>query len=129
MAFGSRVTSCVAAWTPRSTKDYVLTLLFMKYVSDKYAGKPSALIVVPKDGGFGRTLRQTAAEADRRGCAAGRAGSAHRQEARDLKDAAMQQFLTGQTRLPGFHALKQAMMQELLTGRVRLVEPLERTGA
>ena len=24
-------------------KDYVLTLLFMKYVSDKYAGQPSAL--------------------------------------------------------------------------------------
>ena len=23
-------------------KDYVLTLLFMKYVSDKYAGKPDA---------------------------------------------------------------------------------------
>ncbi len=33
-------------------KDYVLTLLFMKYVSDKYAGKPGALIVVPKGGGF-----------------------------------------------------------------------------
>ena len=34
-------------------KDYVLTLLFMKYVSDKYAGKPGALIVVPDGGGFG----------------------------------------------------------------------------
>ena len=33
-------------------KDYVLTLLFMKYVSDKYAGKPGALIEVPKGGGF-----------------------------------------------------------------------------
>ena len=33
-------------------KDYVLTLLFMKYVSDKYAGRPDALIVVPDDGGF-----------------------------------------------------------------------------
>lgn len=33
-------------------KDYVLTLLFMKYVSDKYAGKPGALIVVPKRGSF-----------------------------------------------------------------------------
>ncbi|MGB6489230.1 MAG: class I SAM-dependent DNA methyltransferase, partial [Steroidobacteraceae bacterium] len=33
-------------------KDYVLTLLFMKYVSDKYAGKPGALIVVPRGGGF-----------------------------------------------------------------------------
>src|SRR5256884_7975320 len=33
-------------------KDYVLTLLFMKYVSDKYAGKPTALIVVPEGGSF-----------------------------------------------------------------------------
>ena len=33
-------------------KDYVLTLLFMKYVSDKYAGRPDALIEVPDGGGF-----------------------------------------------------------------------------
>ena len=33
-------------------KDYVLTLLFMKYVSDTYAGRPDALIVVPDGGGF-----------------------------------------------------------------------------
>ena len=33
-------------------KDYVLTLLFVKYVSDKYAGKPNALIEVPEDGSF-----------------------------------------------------------------------------
>lgn len=33
-------------------KDYVLTLLFMKYVSDKHAGDPDALIEVPAGGGF-----------------------------------------------------------------------------
>lgn len=33
-------------------KDYVLTLLFMKYVSDKYAGDPNPIIEVPDDGGF-----------------------------------------------------------------------------
>ena len=33
-------------------KDYVLTLLFMKYVSDKHAGNPDALIEVPTGGGF-----------------------------------------------------------------------------
>jgi type I restriction enzyme M protein len=33
-------------------KDYVLVLLFVKYVSDKYAGQPNALIEVPSDGGF-----------------------------------------------------------------------------
>jgi type I restriction enzyme M protein len=33
-------------------KDYVLTLLFMKYVSDKFAGKPDAIIDVPAGGSF-----------------------------------------------------------------------------
>ena len=33
-------------------KDYVLTLLFMKYVSDKYDRDPDTLIEVPKDGSF-----------------------------------------------------------------------------
>ena len=33
-------------------KDYVLVLLFVKYVSDKYAGQPNALIEVPRGGGF-----------------------------------------------------------------------------
>ena len=33
-------------------KDYVLTLLFMKYVSDKHAGNPDAVIEVPAGGGF-----------------------------------------------------------------------------
>ena len=33
-------------------KDYILTLLFMKYISDKYAGSPDALIEVPVNGGF-----------------------------------------------------------------------------
>ncbi len=33
-------------------KDYVLVLLFVKYVSDKYAGKKDALIEIPKGGGF-----------------------------------------------------------------------------
>ena len=33
-------------------KDYVLTLLFVKYVSDRYAGKQDALIEIPIGGGF-----------------------------------------------------------------------------
>ena len=33
-------------------KDYILTLLFMKYVSDKAASDPDSLIVVPEGGGF-----------------------------------------------------------------------------
>ena len=38
-------------------KDYVLTLLFMKYVSDKFAGRPDALIDVPDGGGFADIVR------------------------------------------------------------------------
>ena len=33
-------------------KDYVLFMLFIKYVSDKYAGKRDAILQVPKGGGF-----------------------------------------------------------------------------
>ncbi|GAB4542919.1 MAG: type I restriction-modification system subunit M [Anaerolineae bacterium] len=38
-------------------KDYVLTLLFVKYVSDKYAGDPFATIVVPDGGSFADMVR------------------------------------------------------------------------
>ena len=37
-------------------KDYVLVLLFVKYVSDKYAGNPNALIDVPAGGSFADML-------------------------------------------------------------------------
>jgi len=33
-------------------KDYVLVLLFIKYISDKYAGQPYAPLVIPEDAGF-----------------------------------------------------------------------------
>lgn len=38
-------------------KDYVLTLLFVKYVSDRYAGDPLALLVVPEGGSFADIVR------------------------------------------------------------------------
>jgi type I restriction enzyme M protein len=38
-------------------KDYILTLLFMKYVSDKYAGTTDDVIVVPKGGSFGDMVK------------------------------------------------------------------------
>ncbi|WP_182871412.1 type I restriction-modification system subunit M [Stieleria mannarensis] len=34
-------------------KDYVLVLLFLKYISDKYAGQPFAPITIPKGSSFG----------------------------------------------------------------------------
>ncbi len=33
-------------------KDYVLVLLFVKYVSDKYGGQKDTLVVVPEGGSF-----------------------------------------------------------------------------
>lgn len=33
-------------------KDYILTLLFVKYVSDKYASDPHGIIVIPEGGSF-----------------------------------------------------------------------------
>jgi type I restriction enzyme M protein len=33
-------------------KDYVLVLLFVKYVSDKYAGQKDAMLDVPRGGSF-----------------------------------------------------------------------------
>ena len=33
-------------------KDYVLVLLFIKYISDKYAGQPYAPLVIPEGSSF-----------------------------------------------------------------------------
>jgi type I restriction enzyme M protein len=33
-------------------EDYGLTLLFLKYVSDKYAGNDNALVKIPENGSF-----------------------------------------------------------------------------
>src|SRR5260370_37045664 len=37
---------------PSTYKDYVLVLLFVRYVSDKYADQKSALVVIPAGGSF-----------------------------------------------------------------------------
>jgi len=37
---------------PNIYKDYILVLLFMRYVTDKYCGKKDALIKVPEGGSF-----------------------------------------------------------------------------
>jgi len=38
-------------------KDYVLVLLFVRYVSDKYAGKSNTLVDVPEGGGFSDLIK------------------------------------------------------------------------
>ena len=49
-------------------KDYVLTLLFMKYVSDKYAGTddPFPDITVPPGGSFADMVALKGGQGDRR---------------------------------------------------------------
>jgi type I restriction enzyme M protein len=43
---------------PSQYKDYILILLFMKYVTDKYRDKKDALLVIPENGGFDDMCRQ-----------------------------------------------------------------------
>ena len=46
-------------------KDYILTLLFMKYISDKAENDPYALITVPEGGGFSELFHEVIPEVDR----------------------------------------------------------------
>ena len=50
--FGLAVMSCVAGMDASQYKDYVLTMLFMKYVSDKFKGDPYGMIVVPNGASY-----------------------------------------------------------------------------
>jgi len=90
-------------------KTYVLVLLFIKYVSDKYAGQRYAPITIPpgvppaKQGDYAyllhivRSLRSTG------------------------KGAQAVERIALEERLAKSRQIKQGMMQELLTGRIRLV--------
>lgn len=42
---------------PSQYKDYILVLLFVKYVSDKYADDPDAIITIPEGGSFNDMLK------------------------------------------------------------------------
>lgn len=41
---------------PARYKDYILTLLFVKYVSDRFKGDPYADIVIPESGSFDKIV-------------------------------------------------------------------------
>ena len=79
-------------------KDYVLVLLFIKYVSDKYAGQQYAPITVPRGASFGDMVALKCILSDM-----------------DAEIAALEE------KLAKARNLKQGMMQELLTGRIRLI--------
>ena len=50
--YSSLWASCDELMDASQYKDYVLVLLFIKYVSDKYAGVQYAPITIPKGAGF-----------------------------------------------------------------------------
>ena len=112
-------------------KDYVLTLLFMKYVSDKYADNPHALIEVPDGGGYADMVKL-------------RGDSLRLPTFTKFRfplptDIAEQQAIAAiitdldaeidalEARRDKYLAIKQGMMQQLLTGRVRLAKPASMT--
>jgi type I restriction enzyme M protein len=61
-------------------KDYVLVMLFVKYISDKYAGVPYAPITIPKGASVADLV-------------------ALKGKARQIKQGMMQNLLTGKVRL------------------------------
>ena len=68
-------------------KDYVLVLLFIKYVSDKYANQHYAPIEVPEGASFKDMVAEIAAL------------EAKLTKARQIKQGMMQNLLTGKIRL------------------------------
>lgn len=80
-------------------KDYVLVLLFIKYVSDKYADQPYAPITIPEGAGFKDMVALKGKS--------------------DIGDQINKKIIAP---LAKACQIKQGMMRELLTGRIRLME-------
>ena len=74
-------------------KDYVLVFLFIRYVSDKYAGKNDVLVIVPEGGSFTDLVKLKSKPNTAKSCAKmrlaclknGRKKSGSRQAHGDLK--------------------------------------------
>lgn len=98
-------------------KDYVLTLLFMKYVSDKYAKDSYGLIEVPQGAAYSDmvALKNDKEIGDKINKIISKLAEANVLSDMDTELDALQQ------RLAKTQAIKQGMMQELLTGKTRLV--------
>ncbi|WP_347985721.1 hypothetical protein [Methylomonas sp. AM2-LC] len=97
----------------RGGKDYVLTLLFMKYVSDKYRGDPHGMIVVPQGGSAQKQFN----------CLDAIDFPFPSKEEQPIIQSDMDtEIQTLQQRLSKTRHIKQGMMQELLTGKTRLLK-------
>ena len=108
-------------------KDYVLVLLFIKYVSDKFAGIPYAPVTIPKGSSFQDLVALKGTQA-----------SISLQNVRDFEiavpDSRPEQTAIAavlddmdaeiaalEDKLAKARQIKQGMMQNLFTGRIRLV--------
>ena len=97
-------------------KDYVLVLLFIKYVSDKYACLPYAPIFIPHGASF-KDLVALKGKTDisdqiNKKIIAPLASANKLSDMPDFNDAG---------KLAKAQKLKQGMMQQLLTGKIRLI--------
>lgn len=104
-------------------KDYLLTLLFMKYVSDKYAKDPHGLIEVPGGADYNAmvALKNDKNIGEEINKIIGRLAEAHDLKGViDLADMDKDPEALNQ-RHQKTQQIKQGMMQELLTGKDGLV--------
>ncbi len=128
-------------------KDYVLVLLFIKYVSDKYSGQPYAPITVPKGAGFkdmialkgksdigdqiNKKIIGPLAHANKLSDFPDFNDSTKLGDGKEKVDRLTNlvailsdmdaEIAALETKLAKARSLKQGMMQELLTGRIRLI--------
>jgi hypothetical protein len=110
-------------------KDYVLVLLFIKYISDKYAGRPFAPITVSAGASFKDmvALKGAPQHGSMGDVVQGQRSEIHPKA--KPEQAAIAAILTDmdaeiaalEAKLAKARQIKQGMMQELLTGRIRLV--------
>jgi len=114
-------------------KDYVLVLLFIKYVSDKYAGQPYAPITIPEGASF-RDMVALKGKSDigdqiNKKIIAPLANANKLSDFPDFNDAAKlgsgkemdAEIAALEAKVAKARQIKQGMMQGLLTGRIRLI--------
>jgi len=97
-------------------KDYVLVMLFVKYISDRYSGVTYAPITIPKGASFKDMValkgKPTIGDDINKKIIGPIADANKLSDMPDFDDI---------TKLAKYKQVKQGIMQELLTGRIRLV--------
>jgi type I restriction enzyme M protein len=106
-------------------KDYVLVMLFIKYISDKYAGMPYSSVTIPDGASFNDMValkgKPDIGDQINKKIIAPLAKANNLSDMPDFNDAT--KLGTGKELV--HRQLKQGMMQELLTGKTRLLPAKE----